>query len=129
MVMCNNALVYVNIQASLLAVPTMRHLGCRAGRRRISAGQVLAQHPAEELTPKEFENKLASVAEKENWAPSKFNRYRSLVSLSHRLRISSETLRKIQQRVKTPKPFGLHNFLAKLHAKYSEAFRSSTVIN
>ena len=79
----------------------MRHLGCRAGRRRISAGRVLAQHPAEELTPEEFENKLASVADKENWAPSKFNRYRSLVSLSYRL---------IKQRVKTPKPFGLHNF-------------------
>src|SRR5216683_531754 len=101
MFMCNNGLLYVNIQASLLAVPTMRHLGCRAGRRRISAGRVLAQHPAEELTPEEFENKLASVADKENWAPSKFNRYRSLVSLSYRL---------IKQRVKTPKPFGLHNF-------------------
>jgi len=45
------------------------------------------RHPAEELTPKEIENKLASVAEKENWVPSMFNHYRSLVSLSYRLGI------------------------------------------
>jgi integrase len=45
------------------------------------------KHPAEELTPKEIENKLASVAEKEKWAPSTFNHYRSLVSLSYRLGI------------------------------------------
>jgi hypothetical protein len=44
------------------------------------------KHPAEELTPKEIESKLASVAEKEKWAPSTFN-YRSLVSLSYRLGI------------------------------------------
>ena len=37
--------------------------------------------PAEELAPKEIEHKLARVAEKEKWAPSTFNHYRSLVSL------------------------------------------------
>jgi integrase len=45
------------------------------------------KHPAEELTPKEIENKLASMAEKEKWTPSAFNHYRSLVSLSYRLGI------------------------------------------
>ena len=44
-------------------------------------------HPAEELTPKEIEHKLARVAEKEKWAPSTFNHYRSLMSLSYRLGI------------------------------------------
>jgi hypothetical protein len=44
-------------------------------------------HPAEELTPKEIEQKLARVAEKEKWAPSTFNHYRSLLSLSYRLGI------------------------------------------
>ena len=44
-------------------------------------------HPAEELTPKEMENTLARVAEKEEWAPSTFNHYRSLMSLSYRLGI------------------------------------------
>jgi hypothetical protein len=43
------------------------------------------KHVAEELTPKEIENKLASVAEKGKWAPSTFNHYRSLMSLSYRL--------------------------------------------
>jgi hypothetical protein len=32
---------------------------------------------AEELAPREIENKLARVAEKEKWAPSTFNHYRS----------------------------------------------------
>ena len=45
------------------------------------------KHPADDLTPKEIENRLASVGEKEKWAPSTFNHYRSLVSLSYRLGI------------------------------------------
>jgi hypothetical protein len=44
-------------------------------------------HPAEELTPKEIENTLARAAEKGKWAPSTFNHYRSLMSLSYRLGI------------------------------------------
>jgi site-specific recombinase XerD len=44
-------------------------------------------HPADELTPKEIEHKLVQVAEKEKWAPSTFNHYRSLMSLSYRLGI------------------------------------------
>jgi integrase len=44
-------------------------------------------HPAEELTPKEIESVLARMAEKEKWAPSTFNHYRSLMSLSYRLGI------------------------------------------
>lgn len=44
-------------------------------------------HAAEELTPREIEHKLARVAEKEKWAPSTFNHYRSLMSLSYRLGI------------------------------------------
>ena len=44
-------------------------------------------HPAEELTPKDIENRLAKEAEEENWAPSTFNHYRSLMSLSYRLGI------------------------------------------
>jgi len=46
-------------------------------------------NPAEELTPKEIENKLAADAEKEKWAPSTFNHYRSLMSLSYRLGIQN----------------------------------------
>jgi integrase len=42
-------------------------------------------HPADELTPKEIENALARAAEHEKWAPSTFNHYRSLMSLSYRL--------------------------------------------
>jgi hypothetical protein len=44
-------------------------------------------HAAEELTPREIEHKLARVAEKEKWASSTFNHYRSLMSLSYRLEI------------------------------------------
>jgi integrase len=44
-------------------------------------------HPAEELAPKEIENALARAADKEKWAPSTFNHYRSLMSLSYRLGI------------------------------------------
>jgi integrase len=43
--------------------------------------------PAEELTPKEIEQRLSRVAEHEKWAPSTFNHYRSLMSLSYRLGI------------------------------------------
>jgi len=42
-------------------------------------------YPAEELTPKEIEGRLAKAAEKEKWAPPTFNHYRSFVSLSFRL--------------------------------------------
>jgi integrase len=44
-------------------------------------------HPAEELTPKKIEIVLARAAEREKWAPSTFNHYRSLMSLSYRLAI------------------------------------------
>jgi len=44
-------------------------------------------HPAEELTPREIEHALAIAAEKEKWAASTFNHYRSLMSLSFRLGI------------------------------------------
>jgi integrase len=44
-------------------------------------------HPAEELPPKDIENTLARAAEKQKWAPSTFNHYRSLMSLSYRLGI------------------------------------------
>jgi integrase len=43
--------------------------------------------PADEMTPKEIEHRLAKEAEEENWAPSTFNHYRSLMSLSYRLGI------------------------------------------
>src|SRR6266478_1626728 len=46
-------------------------------------------HPAEELTPREIEKTLARAAEKEKWAPSTFNHYRSLMSLSYRLGIQN----------------------------------------
>jgi integrase len=44
-------------------------------------------YPAEELTPQEIEKTLARSADKEKWAPSTFNHYRSLMSLSYRLGI------------------------------------------
>lgn len=44
-------------------------------------------HPVEELTPKKIEIVLARAAEREKWAPSTFNHYRSLMSLSYRLAI------------------------------------------
>jgi len=47
-------------------------------------------HPAEELTPKEIESTLARVAEKRKWAPSTFNHFRSLMSLSYRLGILNQ---------------------------------------
>src|SRR6266851_4788784 len=60
-------------------------------------------HPAEELTPKEIENVLARAAEKEPWAPSTFNHYRSLMSLSYRLgilnrKVSSNPARSVTHR-------------------------------
>ena len=41
----------------------------------------------EELEPKDFEYTLARKAEKQKWAPSPFNRYRPLMSVSYRLGI------------------------------------------
>lgn len=60
-------------------------------------------HPAEELTPKEIEHTLARAAEKEKWAPSTFNHYRSLMSLSYRLgilnrKVSSNPARSVTHR-------------------------------
>ncbi|MGH9760452.1 MAG: tyrosine-type recombinase/integrase, partial [Blastocatellia bacterium] len=49
--------------------------------------QWFGAHPAEDLTPKDIENILARAADKEQWAPSTFNHYRSLMSLSYRLGI------------------------------------------
>ena len=59
--------------------------------------------PAEELTPREIEYKLARVAENEKWAPSTFNHYRSLMSLSYRLgilnrRVSTNPARSVTHR-------------------------------
>jgi hypothetical protein len=55
--------------------------------RVASLKEWFGSHPTEELTPKEIENILARAAEKEKWAPSTFNHYRSLMSLSYRLGI------------------------------------------
>ena len=55
--------------------------------RAASLKDWFGSHPAEELTPKEIENVLARVADKEKWAPSTFNHYRSLMSLCYRLGI------------------------------------------
>jgi len=55
--------------------------------RFASLKEWFGSHPAEELTPKEIEHTLARVAEREKWAPSTFNHYRSLMSLSYRLGI------------------------------------------
>jgi integrase len=55
--------------------------------RLTSLKEWFGSHSAEELTPKEIENTLARAAEKERWAPSTFNHYRSLMSLSYRLGI------------------------------------------
>ena len=46
-------------------------------------------YPAEELTPQEIEKTLMRAAEKEKWAASTFNHYRSLMSLSYRLGIQN----------------------------------------
>jgi integrase len=60
-------------------------------------------YPAEEVTPEEIERTLARAAEKENWAPSTFNHYRSLMSLSYRLgiqnrKVSSNPARSVTHR-------------------------------
>jgi len=55
--------------------------------RFASLKEWFGNHPAEELTPGEIENALARAAEKEKWAASTFNHYRSLMSLSFRLGI------------------------------------------
>jgi hypothetical protein len=55
--------------------------------RFASLKEWFGSEPAEELTAREIEYKLARVAEKEKWAPSTFNHYRSLMSLSYRLGI------------------------------------------
>jgi len=59
--------------------------------------------PAEELTPKEIENRLTRAAEEEKWAPSTFNHYRSLMPLSYRLgilnrKVSSNPARSVTHR-------------------------------
>ena len=55
--------------------------------RFASLKEWFGSHPAEELTPQEIEKTLARAAEKEKWAASTFNHYRSLMSLSYRLGI------------------------------------------
>ena len=55
--------------------------------RFASLKEWFGSHAAEELSPKEIEHRLAKVAENEQWAPSTFNHYRSLLSLSYRLGI------------------------------------------
>jgi len=57
--------------------------------RIASLKQWFGSDSAEELTPKEIENVLARTAEKEKWAPSTYNHYRSLMSLSYRLGIQN----------------------------------------
>jgi len=60
-------------------------------------------YPAEELTPQEIEKTLARAADKAKWAPSTFNHYRSLMSLSYRLgiqnrKVSSNPVRSVTHR-------------------------------
>jgi integrase len=60
-------------------------------------------YPADELTPQEIERTLARAAEKEKCAPSTFNYYRSLMSLSYRLgiqnrKVSSNPVRSVTHR-------------------------------
>jgi integrase len=59
----------------------------RSYKRFASLKEWFGSHAAEELTPKEIEYRLVKVAEKEQWAPSTSNHYRSLMSLSYRLGI------------------------------------------
>jgi integrase len=61
-------------------------------RRFANLKEWFGAYPAEELTPKEIENRLSREADKERWAPSTFNHYRSLMSLSYRLGISNRRL-------------------------------------
>ena len=60
--------------------------------RIASLKEWFGSHPAEELTPKETENILARAADRGKWAPSTFNHYRSLMSLSYRLGILNRKL-------------------------------------
>jgi integrase len=57
--------------------------------RFASLKEWFGSYPAEELTPQEIEKTLATAADKEKWAPSTFNHYRSLMSLSYRLGIQN----------------------------------------
>src|SRR5882724_693257 len=57
--------------------------------RFASLKEWFGSYPAEELTPQEIEKALARAAEKEKWAASTFNHYRSLMSLSYRLGIQN----------------------------------------
>ena len=59
-------------------------------------------HPAEELTPNEIETVLARAAEKEEWAASTFNHYRSLMSLSYRLGILNRKVTSFLARIGCP---------------------------
>src|SRR5262245_1916684 len=65
--------------------------------RIASLKQWFGSQPAAELTPKEIENVLARAAEKEEWAPSTFNHYRSLMSLAYR-EVSSNPVRSVPHR-------------------------------
>src|SRR5467141_327264 len=60
--------------------------------RLASLKNSFGSHPAEELTPKETENILARAADRGKWAPSTFNHYRSLMSLSYRLGIQNRNV-------------------------------------
>jgi integrase len=71
--------------------------------RFASLKEWFGSHPAEELAPKEIENILARAGEKEKWASSTFNHYRSLMSLSYRLgilnrRVNSNPARSVTHR-------------------------------
>jgi site-specific recombinase XerD len=71
--------------------------------RFASLKEWFGSHPAEELTPKDIENTLARAAEEQKWAPSTFNHYRSLMSLSYRLgilnhRVTSNPARSVTHR-------------------------------
>lgn len=57
--------------------------------RFASLKEWLGSYPADELTPQEIEKTLTRAAEKEKWAASTFNHYRSLMSLSYRLGIQN----------------------------------------
>ncbi len=60
--------------------------------RFASLKEWFGSYPAEELTPQEIEKTLTRAADKEKWAPSTFNHYRSLMSLSYRLGIQNRNV-------------------------------------
>jgi integrase len=71
--------------------------------RFASLKEWFGSYPADELTPQEIEKTLARAADKEKWAPSTFNHYRSLMSLSYRLgiqnrKVSSNPVRSVTHR-------------------------------